>query len=187
MGVSALGLTQQVPIEERYTYSLIYLLNRIKVLLGGRIAEAVVFNHLSTGAANDIAAATDIANRLVCEWGMSSAIGSTVYRQKQEQFLGSLETKGNFSEATAREIDLEVRRIVNDCYAETEKLLRNHNRLIHELAEVLLINETIDAEEMEIVMECYMNSQKSDKNCPDEQYKSDCPETKSNRIEEVLA
>ena len=187
----ALGLTQQVPIEERYTYSLIYLLNRIKVLLGGRIAETIVFNHLSTGAANDIAAATDIANRLVCEWGMSSAIGSTVYRQKQQQFLGSVETKGNFSEATAREIDLEVRRIVNECYAETERLLRSHNRLIHELAEVLLINETIDAEEKEIVMECYMNSQKSEESSPDEQYKSDCPETKSkrtrNRTEEILA
>lgn len=159
----ALGLTQQIPIEQRYTYSLTYLLNRIKVLLGGRIAETIVFNHLSTGAANDIAAATDIANRLVCEWGMSSAIGSTVYRRKQQQFLGSIETRGNFSEATAREIDLEVRRIINDCYAETEKLLRSNNRLIHELAEVLLINETIDAEEMEIVMQCYVNSQKSDK------------------------
>jgi len=158
-----LGLTQQIPIEQRYTYSLTYLLNRIKVLLGGRIAETIVFNHLSTGAANDIAAATDIANRLVCEWGMSSAIGSTVYRRKQQQFLGSTETRGNFSEATAREIDLEVRRIINDCYTETEKLLRSNNRLIHELAEVLLINETIDAEEMEIVMQCYVNSQKSDK------------------------
>jgi cell division protease FtsH len=165
----ALGLTQQVPIEERYTYSLMYLLNRIKVLLGGRIAEKIVFNHLSTGAANDIAGATDIAMRLVCEWGMSSAIGSTVYRRKQQQFLGTVETSGNFSDVTAREIDLEVRRIINDCYAETEKLLRSHNRLIHELAEVLLINETIDAEEMEIVMHCYINTEKSAKTTTDKQ------------------
>ncbi len=158
----ALGLTQQIAIEQRYTYSLTYLLNRIKILLGGRIAEAIVFHHLSTGAANDIAAATDIANRLVGEWGMSSAIGSTVYRRKQQQFLGNTEIKGSFSEATGREIDLEVRRIINDCYAETEKLLRSNNRLIHELAEVLLINETIDAEEMEIVMQCYLNSPQDD-------------------------
>ncbi len=164
----ALGLTQQVPVEERYTYSLVYLMNRIKVLLGGRVAEKIVFNHLSTGAANDIAAATDIANRLVCEWGMSSALGSTVYRRKQHQFLGDIDTKGNFSEATAREIDLEVRRIINDCYGETEKLLRCHNRLIHELAEILLINETIDAEEINIVMQCYMTSQKGKKDCPEE-------------------
>ncbi|MFW2365801.1 MAG: ATP-dependent zinc metalloprotease FtsH [Desulforhopalus sp.] len=155
----ALGLTQQVPIEDRYTYSLVYLLNRIKVLLGGRIAEKIVFNQLSTGAANDIAAATDIATRLVCEWGMSASLGSTVYLRKQHQFLGDIDSRGDFSEATAREIDLEVRRILNDCAAETEQLLRRHNRLIHELAEVLLVNETIDEEEMEIVMHCYKNSQ----------------------------
>jgi len=160
----ALGLTQQVPVEERYTYSLIYLLNRIKVLLGGRIAEKIVFNHLSTGAANDIAAATDIAHRIVCEWGMSGVLGSMVYRQTQHQFLGDIDVKGHFSETTAREIDLEVRRIINDCYDETEKLLRHHNRLIHELAEVLLINETIDSEEMEIVVQCYNSTKGSSGN-----------------------
>ena len=154
----ALGLTQQVALEERYTYSLAYLLNRIKVLLGGRIAEKIVFNHLSTGAANDIAAATDIANRLVCEWGMSGVIGSTVYHHRRHQFLGETNWYGQFSEETAREIDLEVRRIMNDCALETEKILKRHNRLIHELAEVLLVNETIDAEEMEIVIQCYVNS-----------------------------
>jgi cell division protease FtsH len=154
----ALGLTQQVPIEERYTYSSSYLLNKIKVLLGGRIAEKIVFNHLSTGAANDIGAATDIASRLVTEWGMSNKLGSTVYRRKRPNFLGADESTSLFSEATAREIDLEVRRIMDDCFNETERLLRSHNRLIHDLAEVLLINETIDAEEMEIIMQCYTNS-----------------------------
>jgi cell division protease FtsH len=151
----ALGLTQQVSIEERYTYSLEYLQNRIKVLLGGRIAEKIVFNHLSTGSANDIAAATDIAYRLVAEWGMSNVLGSTVYRRRRHQFLGDIDTSDHFSEATAREIDLEVRRIINECSNETEQLLRRHNRLIHELAEVLLINETVDAEEIDIVMACY--------------------------------
>ncbi len=157
---SALGLTQQVPIGERYTYSLDYLLNRIKILLGGRIAEKIVFNHLSTGAANDIASATDFAVRLVCEWGMSSVIGSTVYHRQRGGFLGNNIRSGQYSEETAREIDLEVRRIINFCYAETEKLLRDHNRLIHELAEILLINETIDAEEIDIVMECYENKKR---------------------------
>jgi len=158
-----LGLTQQNPVEERYTYSLVYLLNRIKVLLGGRIAEKIVFNHLSTGAANDIAVATDIANRLVCEWGMSGVLGSMVYRRTQHQFLGDIDIKGHFSEATSREIDLEVRRIMNDCCDETEKLLRSHNRLIHDLAEILLVNETIDMEEMEIVVQCYMTTKKNQK------------------------
>ena len=181
----ALGLTQQIPIEQRYTYSLTYLLNRIKVLLGGRIAEIIVFHHLSTGAANDIAAATIIANRLVCEWGMSNAIGSTVYRHKQQRSLGSVETGSNCSEATAREIDLEVRRIIDDCYAETEKLLRSNNRLIHELAEVLLINETIDAEEMEIVMQCYVNSKKNGNHKSDEQSRIDQPQ--SSKTKEIPA
>jgi len=165
---SALGLTQQVPIEERYTYSLAYLLNRIKILLGGRIAEKIVFNHLSTGASNDIAAATDFAGRLVCEWGMSSVIGSTVYRGQHDGFLGNTETRGQYSEETAREIDLEVRKIINTCYAETEKLLRSHNRLIHELAEILLINETIDGEEIDIVIQCYTNS-KEEEDIPEDQ------------------
>lgn len=159
----ALGMTQQVPLEERYTYSLDYLLNRIKVLLGGRVAEKIVFNHLSTGAANDIAVATDIAERLVCEWGMSLSLGSIAYRRRQHQFLGSIEHQSRFSETTAREIDLEVRRIIKDCYEETEQLLRSHNRLIHELAEVLLINETVDAEELEIVMGCYRAKGKDSK------------------------
>lgn len=159
----ALGLTQQVPLEERYTYSFVYLLNRIKVLLGGRIAEKIVFNHLSTGAANDISGATDIAHRIVCEWGMSSVLGSTAYRSEQHHFLGNISHKGNFSESTAREIDLEVRRIIGNCYDETEKLLRSHNRLLHELAEILLINETIDREEMNIIMHCYRGKQQNKK------------------------
>jgi len=182
----ALGLTQQVPVEERYTYSLVYLLNRIKVLLGGRIAEKIVFNHLSTGAANDIAAATDIAHRLVCEWGMSGLLGSMVYRRTQHQFLGDVDIKGHFSEETAREIDLEVRRIIGDCYDETEKLLRNHNRLIHDLAEVLLINETIDAEEMEIVLQCYSNTKKKQVNDDDWQETSNQVETDANKAREII-
>lgn len=159
----AMGSTQQIPFEERYTFSLVYLLNRIKVLLGGRVAEKLIFNHLSTGAANDIAEATNIATRLVCEWGMSGSLGSVVYRRTEHQFLGDISTKSDLSEATAREIDLEVRRIINECYAETEKLLRRHNRAIHELAEVLLVNETIDAEEIQIVMQCAMKQDKGAK------------------------
>ena len=158
-----MGSTQQIPFEERYTFSLVYLLNRIKVLLGGRVAEKLIFNHLSTGAANDIAEATNIATRLVCEWGMSGSLGSVVYRRTEHQFLGDISTKSDLSEATAREIDLEVRRIIKECYADTEKLLRRHNRAIHELAEVLLINETIDAEEIQIVMQCAMKQDKGAK------------------------
>ena len=148
----ALGLTQQIPFEEHYTYSLVYLLNRIKVLLGGRISEEIVFNQLSTGAANDIRVATEIAQRIVCEWGMSAAMGATVYHASQEN-----DHHAPLSEKTAREIDLEIRRIIRDCYSQTEALLREHNTLIHELAEILLIQETVDGEEMDIVIDCYLN------------------------------
>jgi cell division protease FtsH len=148
----ALGLTQQIPFEEHYTYSLVYLLNRIKVLLGGRISEEIVFKQLSTGASNDIAGATAIARRIVCEWGMSSAMGAMVYRSQTAN-----EHEPVLSEKTAREIDLEIRRIIRDCYSQTETLLRQHNTLIHELAELLLVNETVDGEEVDIVIQCYLN------------------------------
>jgi len=148
----ALGITQQIPFEEHYTYSLIYLLNRIKVLLGGRISEEIVFNQFSTGSANDISEATEIAQRIVCEWGMSEAMGATVYHARQES-----EHHAPRSEKTAREIDLEIRRIIRDCYDQTEALLREHNKLIHELAEILLIHETVDGEEVDIIIKCYLN------------------------------
>ena len=148
----ALGTTQQIPFEEHYTYSLIYLLNRIKVLLGGRISEEIVFDQLSTGAANDISVATEIAQRIVCEWGMSEAMGATVYHAKQQN-----DHHAPRSEKTAREIDLEIRRIIADCYNQTEALLREHNKLIHELAEILLIHETVDGEEVDIIIQCYHN------------------------------
>lgn len=148
----ALGLTQQIPFEEHYTYSLVYLLNRIKVLLGGRISEELEFNQLSTGAANDISEATEIAERIVCEWGMSQTMGATVYQGRQEH-----EHHTPRSEKTSREIDLEIRRIISECYNQTEALLREHNKLIHELAEILLIHETVDGEEIDIIIECYLN------------------------------
>lgn len=152
----ALGLTQQIPFEEHYTYSLVYLLNRIKVLLGGRISEEIVFNQLSTGAANDISTATEIAHKIVCEWGMSAVMGATVYHAGTQSGHHT-----PLSEKTAREIDLEIRRIIGDCYNQTETLLREHNKLIHELAEILLIHETVDGEEMDIVIDCYLKRDKS--------------------------
>ena len=151
----ALGLTQQIPFEEHYTYSLVYLLNRIKVLLGGRISEEIVFNQLSTGAANDISSATELAQRIVCEWGMSAAMGATVYHARQQN-----DHHTPLSEKTGREIDLEIRRIIRDCYSQTEALLRKHNTLIHELAEILLVHETVDGEEVDIVIDCYLNRDK---------------------------
>ncbi len=159
----ALGLTQQVPLDDKYTYSKEYLVNRIKILMGGRIAEEIVFNHQTTGASNDIARASEIASRLVCEFGMSSAIGPIAYSQEQEGFLGGTTATKAYSEKTAELIDKEIKDLITICYAETLELLTKNNKFLHKLAEALLVNETVDGEEMDIVHHCYINDKKIEK------------------------
>jgi cell division protease FtsH len=159
----ALGLTQQVPLDDKYTYSRDYLVNRIKILMGGRIAEEIVFNHQTTGASNDIVTATDIASRLVCEFGMSSAIGPIAYTHEQEGFLGGTTATKPYSEQTAELIDREIKNLIETCYSETKELLIKNNKFLHKLAEALLVNETVDGEEMDIVHHCYMNDKKIEK------------------------
>lgn len=153
----ALGLTQQVPIDDRLTYSKEYILNRIKILMGGRIAEELIFGRLTTGASNDILSATEIATRLICEWGMSDTIGPIAYLQEQGSFLGGSSMAKSHSEKTAQIIDAEVKRIIGQCYEETKSLLHQNNKFLHKLAEALLVNETVDAEEVDIVLHCYIN------------------------------
>lgn len=153
----ALGLTQQLPIDERHTYSTTYLINRIKTLFGGRAAEDIVFGQKTTGASNDLVAATDIASRMVCEWGMNEEIGPLAYIQTQDSFLGTSATSRSYSELTAREIDHQIKSMLERCYKETVELLETNNEFLHKLAEVLLVHETIDAEEVNIVFQCYIN------------------------------
>ncbi len=152
----AMGLTQQLPLDDRYTYSREYLQNRITTLLGGRAAESLVFNRLTTGASNDIVQATEIATRLVCEWGMSAAIGPIAYRQGTEGFLGNSFQAKPHSEMTARAIDKEINLVIQSCEDEANVLLKKHNKFLHKFAEVLLINETMDAEEVDIVYRSYL-------------------------------
>ena len=160
----ALGLTQQLPLNDRYTYSREYLINRIKILMGGRIAEEIVFHHQTTGASNDLIGATEIANRLVCEFGMSASIGPIAYMQEQGGFLGGSSTMKPYSEKTAERIDNEINRIIEQCYTETKELLTQHNKFLHKLAEALLVNETVDGEEMDIVHHCYINEKNIEEN-----------------------
>lgn len=152
----AMGLTQQLPLDDRYTYSREYLQNRITTLLGGRAAESLVFNRLTTGASNDIVQATEIATRLVCEWGMSAAIGPIAYRQGTEGFLGNSFQAKPHSEMTTRAIDKEINLVIQSCEDEANVLLKKHNKFLHKFAEVLLINETMDAEEVDIVYRSYL-------------------------------
>jgi len=152
----AMGLTQQLPLDDRYTYSREYLHNRITTLMGGRAAESLVFNRLTTGASNDIVVATEIATRLVCEWGMCTAIGPIAYRQGIDSFLGDSTLVKPHSEMIARRIDTEIKREITTCVSEAEALIKNHNKFLHKFSEVLLINETMDAEEIDIVYRSYL-------------------------------
>ncbi|HID02114.1 MAG TPA: cell division protein FtsH, partial [Desulfobacterales bacterium] len=160
----ALGLTQQLPIDDRHTYSKMYLLNRIKILMGGRVAEEIVFDHQTTGASNDLIGATEIATRLVCEFGMSSTIGPIAYMQEQGGFLGGGSSMKPYSEKTAERIDNEIKRVIEQCYVETKELLTNNNKFLHKLAEALLVNETVDGEEFDIVHHCYINEKEIEEN-----------------------
>jgi len=146
----ALGLTQQLPEEERYTRNKDYLLNNITILMGGRAAEEVALAQVTTGASNDIERATALARKMVCEWGMSDALGPLAFGKKDEQiFLGrEFHQAQELSEGTAREIDGEVRRIVTDGYSAAVHILKNNLRLLHDVSKSLLEKETLTGEEV---------------------------------------
>ncbi|MBF0495826.1 MAG: ATP-dependent zinc metalloprotease FtsH [Deltaproteobacteria bacterium] len=142
----ALGLTQQLPTDERHTYAKEFLLSQLKVLMGGRVAEEMVLGHLTTGAGNDIERATDLSRKMVCEWGMSETMGPLTFGKREEQiFLGrEIAQHRDFSEETARKIDVEVRNIVIGAYNDAKALLSEHIDHLHALAKALLEFESID-------------------------------------------
>ena len=150
----ALGLTTYLPIDEKHTYSKAYLEAMITYALGGRAAEKLIFKELTTGAGNDIERSTDIARKMVCEWGMSDKLGPLTYGQKDEEiFLGRQITRQrNFSEDTAITIDDEVKKIVNSCMKRAEKILTENVDILHRLAGSLLEREILDAAEIDAVI-----------------------------------
>ena len=151
----ALGVTQQLPIDERHTYSKEYLENNITILMGGRVAEELVRGELTTGAGNDIERATLIARKMVCEWGMSEKLGPVTFGQKQELvFLGrDIARHQDYSEATAREIDQEVREIITTCYERAKKILKSNLHVLHQVAKTLLEKEVVDGAEIKRIVE----------------------------------
>lgn len=159
----SLGLTQQLPLDEHYAYTRSYLLSRIKILLGGRLAEELIFGRLTTGASNDLQGATRIAHRLVCEFGMSDQLGP-VYRSAAGTEDANRQDYGTWqqSQQTLREIDMEILRIVQHSYETARELLRAHNEFLHMLAESLLAHETIDGEEVDIIYHCYLHHHRSE-------------------------
>ena len=150
----ALGVTQQLPIDDRRTYSKEYLLAQLKVLMGGRAAEEKVFGTISTGSGNDIDRATQIARKMVCEWGMSEKLGPiTLGKPGDEVFLGrDFVAVKDFSEETAKLIDEEVRRFVNEAYEEARKIIDSKEDLLHKLADALLKKEVLDGHEVEVLL-----------------------------------
>jgi len=150
----ALGLTQQLPMDEKHTYPREYLLNNLVILFGGRVAEELVLNHMTTGAGNDIEKATDLARRMVCEWGMSEKLGPMTFGKKEEEiFLGrDFTQKVDYSESTAIEIDAEVRRIIQESYHKAKDLLKTNLRLLHKVAESLLEKEVLDGPEIDAIV-----------------------------------
>ena len=150
----ALGLTQQLPQDDRHTYSKDYLLDSIAILMGGRVAEEVVFDQRTTGASNDIERATQLARRMVCEWGMSDAMGPLSFGKREEQiFLGrEIAQHRDYSEKTAIRIDEEVRRIVEDNYRRAKDLLTQHIDLLHGIANALLEKETLDIRDVDQII-----------------------------------
>jgi cell division protease FtsH len=150
----ALGLTQQLPIDEKHTYPKHYLENRIAILLGGRIAEDKIFNEVTTGAGNDLERATDMARKMVCEWGMSDKLGPLTFGKKEEQiFLGKeIAQHRNFSESIAVDIDNEIRRIIDENCEIATKLLTDNIETLKRIAENLLERETLDTEDLTAIL-----------------------------------
>ncbi len=150
----ALGVTTQLPIDEKHTYSKSYIEANIAVLFGGRAAEMLIFNEFNTGASNDIQRATDLARKMVCEWGMSENLGPVNYGKKDEEiFLGrEIQKHRDYSEKTAIEIDEEVQKIISKGMKRAETILRENIDILHRLSAALLEREILDAEEIDTII-----------------------------------
>ena len=146
----ALGLTMQLPTDDRYSYSKEFLVNQVIILLGGRAAEELVFQQQTTGAGNDLEKATEMARKMVCEWGMSDKMGPLTFGKAEEHvFLGrEISRPKDYSEETAVLIDSEIKRIVTDCASRARQLLESNLEKLHVLARALLERETLDGEEI---------------------------------------
>ena len=150
----ALGVTMSLPAQDRYSYDREYMLSQISMLFGGRIAEEVFMHQMTTGASNDFERATGLARDMVTRYGMTDALGPMVYAENEgEVFLGRSITKtNNMSEATMQKVDGEVRRIIDQQYAEARKLIEDNQDKIHAMAKALLEWETIDGEQLDDII-----------------------------------
>ena len=151
----ALGLTMQLPTDDKYTHSKTYLQNQLCILYGGRLAEKLIFNEITTGAGNDLERASGLARKMVCEWGMSDELGALTYGKKDDQvFLGKdISQSRDYSDETARQIDLAVRTIIETAMDTVAKLLKDHKDILERMSLDLLEKETIVLKDMEEIIE----------------------------------
>ena len=151
----ALGITQQLPIDDRHSYKKDFLEKKIQIFLGGRVAEELVLGEISTGAGQDLEVVTNIARKMVCEWGMSESLGPLTFGKREEMiFLGrEIAQHKDYSEKTAEEIDGEVKRIVDECLKATRKILVKNLDKLHLLAKSLLEKEVLSGDEITGILE----------------------------------
>ena len=150
----ALGVTQQLPEEDRHSYNRTFLLNTLAILFGGRVAEEIVLEEITTGAGNDIEKATQLARKMICEWGMSENLGPVMLKRGgDEPFLGlDLHQQREYSEDTARLIDAEVKRILGNAYSRAENILKSNMEALHKMAAALLEREVLDGKEIDVIL-----------------------------------
>jgi cell division protease FtsH len=150
----ALGVTMQLPTEDRHSYSKEYLSDRLAVLMGGRVAEELVFEHVTTGAGNDLERATDLARKMVCEWGMSEKLGPLTFGQQGSPvFLGrDVSARREVSDQMAQEIDSEIKRVVMENYERTKRALSEHMAGLKALAEALIEKEVLDGLDVDQIL-----------------------------------
>jgi len=151
----ALGMTMQLPIDDKHSYSKEFLYNTLSILFGGRVAEELIFKSVTTGAGNDIERATELARKMVCEWGMSEKLGPLTFGKKDEEvFLGrDFGSKRDFSDQVALEIDKEVKRLVVEAYERTTRMLTEHIHALRAIAEALLEKEVLDGVEVDQIVQ----------------------------------
>jgi cell division protease FtsH len=151
----ALGMTMQLPIDDRHSYSKDFLYNTLSILFGGRVAEELIFKSVTTGAGNDLERATELARKMVCEWGMSEKLGPLTFGKKDEEvFLGrDFGSKRDFSDQVALEIDKEVKRLVVEAYDRTTRILTEHIHSLRAIAEALLEKEVLDGVEVDQIVQ----------------------------------
>jgi len=162
-GIAALGYTLQLPTEDRYLLTRSELLDRLAVLLGGRVAEEIIYNEVSTGAQNDLGRAADIARSMVKEYGMSEKLGPITFENGRRSYLMEIgfPTHPEFGEETAKTIDEEVKKIITDAHVRVRKILEDKKDKLEKVAKLLLEKEVVEADELKKILESQTEPTKS--------------------------